>query len=398
MDPLRAIAAILVMLVHVAIFSGGFAAWPKWALAHFDIGVAFFFLLSGFLLYRPMLASRVSGLPAQRLRDYTRNRFFRIFPLYWTVLVVSAIVPGMYGAFTGNWWVYFGLLMDFPLFTPEGKCATDPFHCAIPPAWTLAIEVFFYILLPFFAMAMAWATRSLKKHEPKRFFTGWVRIELVVLGLLALVSFWIQGQTDRSGFNQWLIFSPLGRAWWFGLGMALAVFSVRTAQLNREIFPVRFARRHAGSCWLAAIAAYLICTYLILEPSPSLAGPATGMGEYLFQYFAFGLIALLVLAPAVFGQIDRGLPNRILGHPALIRLGLISYGIFLWHFPVLMVLNDLELTSKVPGAQFPVLAVGTFLITVLLSAATYLTVEKPLMRWSRQFSKPAGGHGRRDEA
>ena len=79
LDPLRALAAISVLLVHAAILSGGFDYRFKELFGHLDIGVPFFFLLSGFLLYRPMLASKVLRLPAQRFRDYGRNRFFRIF-------------------------------------------------------------------------------------------------------------------------------------------------------------------------------------------------------------------------------------------------------------------------------------------------------------------------------
>ena len=386
LDPLRAVAAISVMLIHVAIVSGGFDPWYKWVLGHLDIGVPFFFLLSGFLLYRPMLASRVTELPAQRLRDYARNRFFRIFPLYWFILIATAIVPGMYGAFTGNWWVYFGLLQNFPVYTAEGECAVSYFRCGIPPAWTLAIEVFFYFLLPFFALGMAWLGRrlgALKANEGSRFFTRWVTIEMVVLALLAAVSFWIQSSPPDTDLKQWLFFSPLGRAWWFGLGMALAVISVRAAQTGALPALARRARDHGGYFWLAAVGLYLLGTYLLFDPGPALAAPGGGSGEYLAQYFFFGVVSVLVLAPAVFGGIDRGIASRTLAHPVLVRLGLISYGIFLWHYPALAWLTDIGVLDWIPGAQFTVLAITTFLLTVLLSAITYRLIERPLMKWSR---------------
>ncbi len=84
------------MLVHVGIFTGGFAPWYKQLFAQLDIGVPFFFLLSGFLLYRPMLAARREDCRGRR-SGYARNRFVRIMPAYWVVLTVAAIVPGIAG-------------------------------------------------------------------------------------------------------------------------------------------------------------------------------------------------------------------------------------------------------------------------------------------------------------
>ena len=387
LDPMRAIAAISVMLVHVAIFSGGFGPWYKWVLAHLEIGVPFFFLLSGFLLYRPMLAARVSGLPAQRIRDYARNRFFRIFPLFWFILIVTAIVPGMYGAFTGNWWVYFGLLQNLPVYSPDGECVTNPFRCGIPPSWTLGIEVMFYFLLPFFAAGMTMIQNRFRSTPSDGFFSRWVKIEFAALLLFSAISFVIQSSSFNGGVDQWLLFSPIGRAWWFALGMVLAVISVRTAETGRDVALSRWGREHGGWCWLAAIGLYLFGTYVLFSHGPTLAAPVGDLNEYLLQYFFFGVISFFALMPAVFGQIGSGVATRVLAHPVPVRLGLISYGIFLWHYPVLVALNDLDATSWATSAQFPVMAIATFVLTVALSLITYYLLERPLMRWSRSRSK-----------
>lgn len=391
LDPLRAVAAIAVLLVHTAILSGGFNYPFKELFGHLDMGVPFFFLLSGFLLYRPMLASRVSHLPGQRLRDYARNRFFRIFPLYWFILTVTAIVPGMYGAFTGNWWVYYALLQNFPVFTPEGECAVDYFRCAIPPAWTLSVEVFFYFLLPFFALGMGWLGRrmgALRETVDRSFFSRWVNLELGVLGLLIALSFWIQSSPPDGGLHQWLFFSPVGRAWWFGLGMLLAVVSVRAAQTGILPAGARLARDHSAWFWLTALGLYLLGTYVLFDPGPALAAPFGNGSQYLGQYFFFGIVSVLILAPAVFADLRRGIATRVLAHPVLIRLGLISYGIFLWHYPVMVWLIDRGVLDWVPSARFTVLSLSTFLVTVLLSEITHRLVERPLMRWSRSRSRP----------
>ena len=109
---------------------------------------------------------------AQRIRDYARNRFFRIFPLFWFILIVTAIVPGMYGAFTGNWWVYFGLLQNLPIVFPDGECGDQPFRCVHPPSWTLGIEVMFYFLLPFFAAGMTMIQNRFRSTPSDGFFSA----------------------------------------------------------------------------------------------------------------------------------------------------------------------------------------------------------------------------------
>ena len=180
-DSLRGLAAISILFVHVAIFTDGFGdTWHGRLVAHLDIGVPFFFLLSAFLLYRPFVAARVRAGDRPVLAGYARRRFLRIAPAYWAVLTIAAIAPGMAGIFSGNWWVYYGLLQNYPVYTPEGICATHPYRCAIPPVWSLSIEVFFYVLLPFFVLLMAW----LGKHRRG----SWLGPELIAVVVLSIVS------------------------------------------------------------------------------------------------------------------------------------------------------------------------------------------------------------------
>ena len=104
-DSLRGLAAISILFVDVGIFTDAFGdTWHGRLVAHLDIGVPFFFLLSAFLLYRPFVAARVRNVGRPAFGGYARRRFLRIAPAYWAVLTIAAIVPGMAGAFTGNWW------------------------------------------------------------------------------------------------------------------------------------------------------------------------------------------------------------------------------------------------------------------------------------------------------
>jgi len=236
---------------------------------------------------------------------------------------------------------------------------------------------------------MAWL-RNRVGRGGSGFFARWVLVELIVLLGLSAISFWIQSSPPGSDLHTWLFFSPLGRAWWFGLGMFLAVVSVRGQEMDRLPSMARLARDHAAWFWLAAIALYLVGTYVLFDPGPALAAPVGDSSQYLAQYAYFGVISALVLAPAVFARFDRGVASRILAHPLLVRLGLISYGIFLWHYPVMVLMIDLGIFDLAPGAKFIFLATSTLVVSILLSAITFRFLERPLMEWSRSRSKRKG--------
>jgi len=380
LDSLRAIAAISVLLVHVGIFTGGFSPWYKRLFAQLDIGVPFFFLLSGFLLYRPMLAARLLALPKQSTASYARNRFFRVIPAYWIALTVAAIVPGFDGAFTKNWWVYYGLLQNFPVYTSEGTCAVNPFACGLPPAWSLSVEILFYLTLPLFSVAMARLQMLLGRRH-------WVAIELAALGLLTIASLFVQSSVPRSEIQVWLFFSPIGRGWWFALGLGLAVLSVYAQTREHEPAIVRWIGDRADLWWITAGGLYVIATIFVLEPGPSLAFPIISPALYLFSCIIFGIISALVTLPALFGFERGGKVRRLLRRRALAWLGSISYGIFLWHFPVMILLLEHGFGGLPPAMQFPLLATTTFAMTVLLAALSYHLIERPLIRWSHDHSR-----------
>lgn len=384
LDSLRAFAAISILIFHVGIVTGGFDDWYMRLLGHLDIGVPVFFLLSGFLIYRPFLASRILGLPAPKIVSYARNRFFRIFPLFWIVLTVSAVVPGFYGAFTGDWWVYYGLLQNFPVYTPGGECAAfPPFRCGIATTWSLSIEVMFYAALPFYAIALAWTQRRLSRVR-------WYVPELAALLVLSIISFWIQGSFPTSDGHVWLFFSPLGRAWWFAAGMGLAVLSVYCQGKGSMPQPVAWLADRAVWMWVAAIGLYVLLTYVVLGTDQYLNVPVTTAQKYLSGYLAAGIFAILVVFPAIFVAERAGPVRRILAHPVLAWLGLISYGIFLWQFAVIYALVDLGALDFLPALNRPVFFLLVVAGTIGISALSYYGVERPVMLWSRSRGRSSG--------
>ena len=92
-----------------------------------------------------------------------------------------------------------------------------------------------------------------------------------------------------------------------------------------------------------------------------------------------GVGAALLFLPAVFGNPNRGLPARILGHPVLMWFGLISYGIYLWHVTVVVALG-----VGGDSTDFWTALVGGTILTIPLAAASYYLVERPVLKLKYQ--------------
>jgi len=368
-DALRAIAALCVLLLHTASFSGiEVDSWYLGLLANLDIGVTMFFLISGFLLYRPMVAARVLGAPASSWPAYAWRRFLRIAPAYWVALTALALFPGIYGVFTDNWWVYYGLLQNYPIYSLSADCSADVLRCGINPVWSLGIEVGFYATLPLFAWGMG---RIAARARPSRWFTT----ELIVLGLVGLASLPIATRFGTE-LERLLWYLPLGHGLWFGLGMALAAASVMAQQTGALPRGIGWLAGRPGIAWGAAIGIYVLAGLAILDPFPGNSGSRYGV-----EYVVFGLIAALLLLPAVFGDGRTGVPKRVLASPVLAWLGLVSYGIFLYHWPIAFALSRVGVTEWWPHAPFLVLTVVTLALTLACAAVSYYLVERPILRF-----------------
>lgn len=337
-DAVRALAALGVFAVHVAAFSGVTTTSRIGALtARLDVGVAIFFCLSGFLLYRPYVATARAGRPPARLRDYARRRALRILPAYWFALAVLALWPGL--DFPGGWWRYALFLQGYDPHTVLG---------GIPPTWTLCVEVTFYALLPVYAFALRRARGS-------------VPVELGVLALLSLATLALRTGLHHDGAAHITAGTLPGMFDWFAGGMALAVLSAAG----------RLPARAPWAWWAAAAGLFALVAVGIGAPRVYDERAWSG-ASWLAAHVIYGLIAACLVLPAVAARDDRG-PRRILRTRALAWLGLISYGIFLWHYPLLAELHD----RGVDGWAAP--AAAGLALTVACAAFSYRFVERPLL-------------------
>jgi peptidoglycan/LPS O-acetylase OafA/YrhL len=105
-DSLRGIAVLAVVIFHVAFITGALNVRVAGDVLGVlgDVGVVLFFVISGFLLYRPFVAARAHGRRPPDPVRYARRRALRIVPAYWVALTVLAIFPGVVGPFSRDWW------------------------------------------------------------------------------------------------------------------------------------------------------------------------------------------------------------------------------------------------------------------------------------------------------
>jgi len=370
---MRGIPAIAIIVGHAWFFTGGFGGFtesiPNRAMVRMDGLVALFFLLSAFLLYRPMIAHRTGGPAAPRVTDYARRRFIRLYPAYWVALIGFGLAAGLYGVFSENWWAFFSLT-DFLDLGLHGVCpANEEFLCGLPQSWTLGVDMTFYVLLPFYTAL----TGLLARGRPVR---SWVRIELSLLLALGLASLLLGGPPLELRSFEWFRFSALGHFFWFALGLGLAVISVVDwrAELPRVARAARGLVDHPALCWAGGFGIYIF-TVLVFYPAPFIIAPFRDGWEYDTLNLIQGAAAVLLFIPATFGNPNRGLPARIVGHPVLMWVGLISYGLLLWNVTIAVLLGY-------PGADegyWTVLILGA-LVTLPLAALSYYVVERPLMK------------------
>jgi peptidoglycan/LPS O-acetylase OafA/YrhL len=238
-DSLRAIAVLGVLTFHAFALSGALdrPVLGDAAAVLGSQGPILFFVISGFLLYRPYVAARAAGKPVPRATRYLRRRALRILPAYWLALTALAIFPGIVGVFSGDWWRYYLFLQLY---------SSDTVAAGIPVAWTLCVEVSFYLALPLWALAV--------RRLPAGSLAGaWLRAEPGALAVAAAFGIAVQVAAARNVVSDLLATSILGQCTWLALGMALAVASVAAAARDEGARLVRIVVEHPGLCWLGAV-------------------------------------------------------------------------------------------------------------------------------------------------
>jgi peptidoglycan/LPS O-acetylase OafA/YrhL len=338
-DGLRAVSILCVVLYHVgfSFIPGGF------------VGVDVFFVISGFLIINHVIAGTRNG--DFRLIDFYSRRALRIVPAYLLVILVSGLISSRVLVFHddfkefGREVAYSGLMSaNFYFLGQEGYFDGPRDTKILLHLWSLAVEEQFYLFTPLL-IAIIW------KLSP--------RMRMLICIALAGISFaacivWTGALGDRN----YAFYLPTMRAWEFIGGGSSAFLS-------------RYAERTPRIVLEAAAAVGLIA---ILGAAFSFSADIP-FPSYLAALPVFGGIFIITAGLA---HPDL-LVSRLLAWRPIVSIGLISYGWYLWHWPLLTL-------SRIQSGGERDLLVAVIIATISLGAAvlTRRFVEEPILRWRKR--------------
>ncbi len=355
-EGMRACAAIGVVVTHAAFQTGHSTGVDGRLFGRFDLAVAVFFALSGFLLWRGHAAAARGLGPRPATGHYLRSRAVRIMPAYLVaVVVILCLLPDAGHASLTVWLANLSLTQIYvPLTLTAG----------LTQMWSLSVEVTFYLVLPVLALLS------------RRISVGW---RVPVIGALAVASWawgWVPigSEPGRNPLN-W----PPAFFSWFAAGMLLAEGVYTPIGL-----PHRLARRRV-LMGVLAVAAYLVAA------SP-LAGPAglvpSTSAQFAVKTAMGAVVALALVAPLVLDRPDTG--HRLLGSAPMVTLGRWSYGLFIWHLAALTMVFPVIGEFAFRG-HLPEVLLLTLIFGIAIAAVSYALVESPcreaLRRWEKRRSQ-----------
>lgn len=325
-DGMRAVAVLSVLAYHA------FPAFAPWGF----IGVDVFFVISGYLITTILLQGQSDG--RHPLVDFYARRIRRIFPALISVLLATC-VAGLYLALPQDMRelgrhiaAAGGFVSNLLLWSESGYFDKAAAAKPLLHLWSLGIEEQFYIAWP----ALLWAVRK----RP--------RLLVVACVLPAALSFahgmFLLTRTPTAAF-----YSPLSRMWELLAGGALAIWVLRhPAPLEG----------HDEIKSIVAIVLFVTGAVVINDTRPF-------PGAYALLPVATA--ALLIAAP------KSSFNRRILGSPLLVWIGLISYPLYLWHWPLLVFAREIN-----GGALAPSTSIGCLVLAAALAWLTFRFVEQPL--------------------
>lgn len=380
LDGLRAIACLTVLAAHcIGHFAPG--STPNGVAQILVQGMTIFFVLSGMLIYLPFVRAIADGSEKVRVGRYARRRLMRIFPAYVVIFLVCDFVLGAVyvrnaldaarpltdvgtGRITnpGDLFLHLTLLQTF---------VPAQMQTGIPPAWSLTTELSFYLALPIVALAVAGRRGSR---------LGWALVPPAVFFAVGTFGRWILARdfatsgltVDEAEFGTHglavLARSLLVFADTFAAGMVVAVLFAWT---ERGRWRSWTSGRGAALGWTLIVVG-AAAGLILLNVQHWFVGTFTGLA-------AAGLL-LLVADPTARGR-DTWI-SRLAGVPPLRYVGEISYSVYLWHVPVIVLVSRLDWFRT----DSPATLLGALVIvaaaSIALGSITFRWIERPAMRWA----------------
>lgn len=357
LDGLRGLAALAGLMMHVWLYRTG--SRPErdgfWDFVAFELRLALvaFFVLSGYLLYRDFARAALRREETVDLVGYAKRRLARILPAYYVAMIGTFLMLWGAGDTPG---VRLPDASEVPLFAIFGQNYSDgTIMRANPVTWTLCLEAAFYTLLPLLGLAAYRLTR------------GRVRRQAVLIAAMLPLGIGWNAVVWQSEWGSIAIKALPAYLPYFAFGMLLALWHERRLVAHGEhprFGPGATAAIVAGGFGLVALNGYWHATTL---------RPGEDLMIGLFRDLPAGVGFAAVIAAAIAGC---GPGVAWLRVKQLAQVGIVSYGFYLWHVPLILFLRRYDLF---PEGFFTALAL-ILPPALALGFASWHLVEKPLMK------------------
>ncbi|MGZ4468368.1 MAG: acyltransferase family protein [Nocardioidaceae bacterium] len=363
----RGLAALTIIGFHVFQYAqqaGGVFNPVVDALARFET-VDILFLMSAYLLTLSYARAAIDGEEPQTARQFLFRRAVRILPLYW--IGVTTVWALRNPALPGDWVD----LLEHLTFTQVFD--RNRIFFTLGPVWSMSLEVTFYGVL---VLLGGLAVRAGRRVESRR-----RRVALLLAGVSVLIAVPFVWNTVafvvlHVPFDDWPVyFGPQARFGAFGAGMLLAV--IVAARRGRPVF---------GGVWPSV----LRLLGLAVVAAASWISRPDSWGQVVFHDLA-EVGWFLLLASTVLGRPGQ-LWSRVLSWRVLTWVGLVSYSAYMWHEPLMMLLDHLGLLSR-SAAALPVSAALVLAVALAAGWLSFHVIEKPTSKLRMLRDR----HGRRRE-
>lgn len=373
-DGFRGIGMTMVFIAHIAVNADpgagleNYGAWKE-IFARFDLSLAAFFVLSGYLIARPFLRSYVLGTRRPSVRRFARNRVLRIVPAFVLIAALVLLRFGLDGAISptpdnpsgtappSSWWQVLSIFTFTQSYT--GGSATLP----IGQGWSLDVEVAFYASIPIAAAIAYRLAAPLRTPQARALWA------LGVIAVLFLASIYLRQFNDNTLAT---LASPPLIIYAFLPGVALAVL---------EPFAVpyfhgrpRRARRFAWAMAVIAALCWVIYAHWDFNVETTAIHHAVGRRSLMSAIFGAVLLAGLIALQLGGERAPRWLDNR-----ATNWLGERSYAFYLLHIWVFFELIRIVGADAGTATLWVVMVTVGFPLTLLLAALSWRWVESPFL-------------------
>ena len=375
-DGVRGVGMLLVFFTHLFLLADpndvnnmqGYG-WAAPILGHIDLGLAAFFVLSGYLIARPFARAYVAGTRRPPLGDYVRNRVLRVVPAFYVFTVLVLLLFGLDGnlrnvpdANVSSWWQVLG-----QFFFVQGQTG-GPAAVPIGPAWSIGAEVGFYVLIPLSAW-VAYRVGARIEGQGRRAALAIAAIAFVTFLSIALRAY------DKFQFA-WLT-SPPAIMYVFMPGVAVAILEPLLAPRLRG--KGRLATQIAWAAFAAAAVAAVVYAATDYDARQTPIHHALGQRA---------LVAAMCTGALIFGlvvlQLGTDRAPRLFANRVMLWMGARSYSFYLAHIAVLLVIDRALGAGESIGTRVIVMTAVGLPVTTVIAALSYRYVELPFLQRKRR--------------